>query len=71
MIIRTLDGEYELTAEEEQWVRWGFPWLGPSNEPCGRPLPSIDGTGVCLRCGWQHARRGPGALELMWERRER
>jgi hypothetical protein len=62
MTIYTLDGEYTLTADEVQWVRVGL-GLAPSNKPCGRPLPSLDGTGTCLRCGWQHARRGPGALE--------
>jgi hypothetical protein len=64
MVIHTLDGPYVLTHEEEQWVRL-FPgrFLGPENEPCGRPLPALDGTGVCLRCGWQHARRAPGGVE--------
>jgi hypothetical protein len=59
--VRTLDGEYELSPEEERAFRRGL-W-GVSNEPCGHPLPSPNGIGTCLRCGWQHARRGPGALE--------
>jgi hypothetical protein len=59
--IRTLDGLYMLTPEEERLYTLGL-W-GRSNVRCGAPLPSLDGTGVCLRCGWQHARRGPGAVE--------
>jgi hypothetical protein len=61
IIIRTLDGPYTLTPDEARLYRLGL-W-GSSNVRCGAPLPSLDGTGVCLRCGWQHARRGPGAVE--------
>ena len=35
----------------------------PSHRPCDYPVPSPDGTGICLLCGWQHAERGPGAIE--------
>jgi hypothetical protein len=61
MTIRTLDGPYTLSHEEARLARLGL-W-GRSNVRCGAPLPSLAGDGTCLRCGWQHARRGPGAIE--------